>query len=170
MQLAEAVARMAPNLPDRPTLVRVEETQSKFLVQHRSLQPLRDIPVLQLHLPEPHLPLQVVAVVVFVPILKLMLHSVALQAAAEVEAAVLITLKTLASMQVSPAQMVSVAVAAVAAHVMVAEQMESMDVQQVVAVAMALSTSNTSQQFQLHQIQQTPLVLLAQQQLSLLRA
>jgi hypothetical protein len=141
----EVAARMAPNLPDRPTLVRVEETQSKFPVQHQSLQPLRDMQELQLHLPEPHLPLQVVAAVVFVPILKLMLHSVALQAVAAVEVAVPITPKMLDSTQASPAQMVSAVAAVAAVHVMVAEQMELMDALQVAVVVMALSTSNTSQ-------------------------
>jgi hypothetical protein len=107
--------------------------------------------------------LLVAAVAVSVPMLKVMLHSVAQQAALVVVAAVLITLKTLASMQVSPAQMVLVAVAVAAVHVMVAEQMELMDVQQVDVVEMALSTSNTFQQSQLHQTQLALLELWAQQ-------
>jgi hypothetical protein len=124
MQLVEAVAKMARNLPVQQTLVRVEETRFRSQVQRRSLQPLQGMQVLQHHLLAHRSLLQVVAVVESVPILRLMLHSVALQAAAEVEAAVRITPKMLVSTQASPAQMVSAVAAVAAVHVMAAEQME----------------------------------------------
>jgi uncharacterized membrane protein len=96
----------------------------------------------------------VAAVVVFAPTLLVMPHSVAQQVAQAAVDAVLITLKILDSMQVSLALMVSVAVAVAVVPVMVVEQMALTDVLQVVAVATALSTSNTSQPSQLHPTQQ----------------
>jgi polyribonucleotide nucleotidyltransferase len=70
---------------------------------------------------------------------------VAQRVAQAAEVAVLTTSKMLDSMQASLAPMVSVVVVVLVVHVMVAEQMVLMDVLQVVAAAMALSISNTSQ-------------------------